>query len=438
MLPTSKILWALVNNLVELSIGFGTIVLVTRQFTSDEAGTWILFTSIFLLLSKLREGFVQTALVKFSVGVEKEERNSILKSNLIINMCLEIALSTIIWIIGMMDFFPSISELLVRYPIYAIPWSIYRWILTVFRSQLNVKIIFKINTVILISLSVGGGCLFTFNWPLEFMVIILGVCSFNASLLGLYLINTKQFLKSKINWKHFKKQFYFGNHGILRELTGTLSNRINVFLTAGFLTFSDTALLGVAQRYTQLVLLPNTAIQSLLFPKACEIANSKDVALLKQLFEGNIARLLAVFIPLVSGISLFSHFLITFLNGPEYVPAAGLLVIMIVTIGLFAPFGNGFGSMVNAITKPHLNTQVVVVNSIINIILSVILVKNIGIYGAVIAPFLSELIGFIWIGKILKKELNIDFINCFQQIPTQYKILFVNLKKFISSKTVSI
>lgn len=324
------------------------------------------------------------------------------------------------------------------YPVYAIPWSIYRWILTVFRSQLNVKIIFKINTVILSSLILGGYFLYTYQWPLELMVFILGICSLNASVLGLLLVNTKQLFFSTINWTHFKKQFYFGKHGILRELTGTVSNRINVFLTAGFLTFSDTALLGVAQRYSQLVLLPNTAIQSLLFPKACEIANSNNNSLLKKLFEENIARLLAIFIPLVSIICLFSHFLIFFLNGPEYVPAVGLLIIMIVTISLFAPFGNGFGSMVNSIAKPYLNTQVVAVNSIINIILSVILVRNIGIYGAVLAPFLSELIGFLWIGRILKKELDISFLNCYHLIPSQYKKLFISSKKILTSKSVSI
>ncbi|NTW49115.1 MAG: oligosaccharide flippase family protein [Chlorobiales bacterium] len=436
MLQYSKILWTLVNNSLEMIIGMGTIVLVTRVYSPEEVGAWTVFTTIFFLITKLREGVVQTALIKFLAGKEGADYDAVLKASFITNITIEALLSGIIFFIGYTNAFPALSPLFLFYPFYSIPWAIYRWQLFVQQSKLQVHLIFRINLIILITLLMGFSMLFVWKWQMSAMVLVLGAAAINASALGLYMINPRFIIVGKAKPGLYKEMLSFGKYGMLRELTGTLSTRINVFLTAGFLTLSQTGLLGIAQRFTQLVLIPNGAIQTLVFPKACELSNRDKKDELKILYESSVSMLLAMFLPLVVLMIISAHGLIMIFNGKEYLDAAPLLIIMMITVAVYSPFGNAFGSVINAIGKPEINMKVVVVNSVINIVLSFSLVLTIGLYGAVFAPFITETFGFIWISRILKRELGISFENCFRQIPNSYVSMFSAIKKKLQRQGV--
>ncbi|NTU73272.1 oligosaccharide flippase family protein [Candidatus Roizmanbacteria bacterium] len=436
MLQYSKILWTLVNNSLEMIIGMGTIILVTRVYSPVEVGAWTVFTTVFFLVTKLREGVIQTALIKFLSGQEKDKYYSVLKASFFTNITIETVLSSLVFLIGYLDYFKELSLLFLFYPLYSMPWAIYRWQLFVHQSKLRVEVIFKINVAILVVLLVGFSMLLFWKWQITDMIVILGFGAMSGSIVGLKVINPKLILIAKTTPELYKDMLSYGKFGMLRELTGTLSTRINVFLTAGFLTLSQTGLLGIAQRFTQLILIPNAAIQTLVFPKACELSSRDRKDELKVLYESSVAMLLAMFLPLVVLMVISAHSLILMFNGKDYLDAAPLLVIMIITVALYSPFGNAFGSVINAIGKPEMNMKVVVVNSIINICLSFSLVLTVGLYGAVLAPFITETFGFIWISKILKRELGISFERCFRQIPNSYATLFSAIKKKLRQQGV--
>ncbi len=434
MLNYQKIAWTLINNSLEIVIGLGTIVLVTRIHSPEDVGVWTVFTALFFFLTKVREGIVQTALVKFSAGLKSESYWRVLKTSFVISLALETLISLLVATVGLLNVFPKLTALLILYPFYAIGWSVYRWSLFVFQSKLQVEVIFRMNLVVMLMLSIGFSITILGAYPLWAMVLVLGTSSCCAATYGLKNIGFQNIWQGKFSPTLLGELLDFGKYGLVREISGTLSTRINVFLSATLLSFTEAGLLGIAQRFTQLVLIPNAAIQTLIFPKACEFNHQQKNDQLKRLFEESVAMLLGMLLPLVITLSIFASSMIEFFNGSTYVAAAPLLIVMVFTVALYSPFGNGFGSIINAIGKPRLNVTVVTVNSVINITLSVMFMSTIGLYGAVLAPFITETFGFVWIGTILKKELDISFQRCFLLIPNSYQSFYNTLRQKLRSE----
>ena len=420
MINQKKIVWSLFGNVVDIAIGFGTVMLITRLYSEETAGQWFVFVAIFSLLANLREGFVQNGLVKYSVGTTHDQRDRVYKTNLIVNLLLELFISAVALTLFQFFRWYQLDTLFLFYPLYSIPYSIYRWIFVVHRSQLRVEKSTFMNVTFLTVLASGAWFMYMHRLDITAMVLTLGAASMSAALVGFFSINFSSILFSSFDTTIFWQLVRYGKHGILRELTGTISTRINIFLTAGLLSYTQTAYLGVAQRYLMLLLVPNTAFQALLYPVLVKIANSQNTELLKEEFENQVSKLLGLMMLVAVMITLASPFVIETLHGSSYLPAVGLLAVSLLTVALFSPFGSAFGSVVNALDKPNLNSRIVIVNSAINVTLSYLLINTIGLYGAVIAPFMTELFGFVWTGRIIRMDANISYRACFERIPYHY------------------
>lgn len=420
MINQKKIIWSLFGNGIDIAIGFGTVMLITRLYSEETAGQWFVFVAIFSLLTNLREGFIQNGLVKYSVGTEDAVRDRVYKTNFLINLLAELIISTLV--VGFFQLFRwyQLDTLFLYYPLYSLPYSIYRWIFVVHRSQLRVEKSTLMNVVFLTVLSSGAWLMYAQQLAIYAMIFTLGAASLGAAITGFFSFDAQSMFRSSFDRQVFRQLVHYGKHGILRELTGTISTRINIFLTAGLLSYTQTAYLGVAQRYVMLLLVPNTAFQALLYPVLVKIANSKNLVQLKEEFENQVSKLLGLMVMVALGIIIASPVIIEVLHGPSYQPAVGLLVISLLTVALFSPFGSAFGSVVNALEKPNINSKIVMVNSAINISLSYLLIRTIGLYGAVLAPFITELFGFVWTGILIRKNTNISYKSCFERIPYHY------------------
>ena len=60
-------------------VGFGSLFLLTRSFSVEEFGVWILYLTAVTMVGMLRDGFLQTGLIRFISGVSKTyEKSSLL------------------------------------------------------------------------------------------------------------------------------------------------------------------------------------------------------------------------------------------------------------------------------------------------------------------------------------------------------------------------
>jgi len=434
MISFSKILWSLINNSLELVLSITTLIFATKFLSSDEAGQWVVFTTTFSLLEKFRDSILQATLFKLSSGVADDLYWKVTKASFSINFGIEVFTTLIVTMLGLLHLIGNQSELFSIYAIYSIPWCIYRWQGYVLQGQLKIEKIFRTNILLLFCAIIGFLLIYFLHWRLKEMIYVLGITSAIACIPGQYFINFRRILNAKPDRKLFLQFYHLGKYGFLRELIGTVSFRINLFLTAGILNQISTAMVGIAQKLTQTITIPNDAVQRLVFPKACELVNKDEKYLLKELFESLVAMLLAGFIPIALLISLMAKYLILIFSKQEYLGATPLLVVMIFTAAIFPPFGNAFGSILNALGELKINTKVVMVIGIVNIAISAILIRTIGLYGAVIAPLLSETIGLIWGGFIMYRVAGINYINCFKKIPESYLKLFYLFRRIISGE----
>lgn len=433
LLSNKKILLSLVGNAVDIAIGFGTVMLVTRTYSEEMAGQWFLFVTIFSLLNNLRDGFIQNGLIKYSQTDDPVEKNKVYKTSLVITLIFELTLSLVITGLFRLFNWFELADLFFYYPCYSIPYALYRWTFVIHRSQLNVLRTNLMNASFLLVLGLGSTYIYLTHQPLSALVLLLGSGSLFAALIGCYTLGLEGILGSSFDPVIFRNIAHYGKHGLLRELTGTLSTRISLFITAALLSYTQTAFLGVSQRYLTLLLIPNSAFQALLYPVLVKVSCQNDPKELKTVFEHQISKLLAAMLFFAAIISFVSPWLIHVLHGPDYQPAVGLLIIAIWTLAIFSPFGSAFGSIINTIGKPQINSTIVLVNSMINIALSFLLISSIGLYGAVLAPLCTEVFGFLWARKIVAKHTHISYASIFEQVPGHYRDILSKLRLTLAS-----
>ncbi|GAA4841181.1 lipopolysaccharide biosynthesis protein [Algivirga pacifica] len=418
-----KIIWTLVNNLVDALISMGLLVLVTRTYSTENAGHWIVFITLFFMITRIREGMIQIAMFKLAAGKPDARKYEILKTNLLINMGVELMVMSVIYGIGMLNVFSSLTPFFLLYPV-TLPWVLYRWQNYVHLMHHHVEKIFKVNVFVLIGLVAGMFAVVYGAYPMTHLLFILGGAGMLGTLVGFSQLNLSLLFRSSVLVEDVKAIFYYAFFGVMRSAIGTISQRIHVFFTAVLLSSTETAFTGVAQRYTQLLLMPNIAIQTLVFPKFCEAAEDGRLEEVKVLYEKTVSLLLSIFLPAVFVFILCASWLVPFINGEDYVLAIPFIIALLLVTSLSIPFGYAFGSVTNAIGKPYINTYVMLFTSSINVSLSYYAVSQWGLWGIVIGPLVAEFLTFFIYSYLLQKILGASTMRCFQLIPSQYAFMF--------------
>jgi O-antigen/teichoic acid export membrane protein len=430
MISSGKRLWALLNNALELGIGLGGVILITRLFPLAETGAWFMFMAIFGLTSSLRDALIQPALVKSVAGVESATMHQALKASLLVLFTFEIFANITLFTATFFVQKP-LQPLLMMYAFYSIPNAWFRWQTFFLRSQLNVKTITISNGINALVQLLGFVLLWRYHYPMEVILLIMGAASLAGGVFASIAVPYKQILRANVIRNEFTRIRQFGVYAMLREATSAVSSRISLFYATAFISLQHTAWLGISQRFSQLFLLPNNAMQSILFPGIVTQVNQNNLPQARLLFHQTLAQLLAITLPLALIVVILSPQLLTWINGSSYREAWYLLSIYVLLAALITPFGTAFGSMVTALAKPKIAFKVVLVNSILNIAASYFLMRSFGIAGAVVAMLMTELFGIVWVSRILKKEAGISLSDTWIEVGKLYGRIY---RMIISAK----
>lgn len=329
---------------------------------------------------------------------------------------MEVVIGFLAWAAGYILFDGPLGVLLTGYFWLTIPQALFRIFQFIAQSRLEVKKMFINNLVLLFWVITGVAILVIWEISFEKITVILGG-SFTAGLLW-QLFDSKVF-----SWKISLKKLrlpngyiQFAANGVLRELLGTISSRAYILLTAGFVGYAESALVGIASRYANLIYLPNSAYQGLLYPKACELANKGYLSGMFGFYRRSISWMQAAFIPYVILLLVFGSAGIVLLHGIEYIQALPFFAVLIISGAFISPFGHAFGSVCQAAGHPELVTKLVFINSIVNLALSVLLVMTWGVWGAVLAPVITDIMGLVLISIVLRKTFNTGIMESVPRI----------------------
>lgn len=413
---SKKGLRAILNNGIEFFIGSVILIIVTNRFSTEEAGAWIVFLTIILIGTKFREGITQTSLSKFSVGVSQDERTNVYLLSLLITLIIEAIMGSGMLLIALIFEFGPLSILLKGYFVMIMPQALFRMFQFISQSRLEVENMLSSNLVLLNITSLSLAYLILEKLTFDMLPIVIG---------GSYLISLfwQLFMHNVFSWKANWKSLYlpkgylnFAVNGLLRELFGTISSKAYIILTAGILGYTESAFVGIASRYANLIYLPNTAYQGLLYPRACELVNNGLQNTMFSYYRRAITWMQAAFIPYVLGLIIFGSVGILVLHGVEYLQAIPFFTVLILAGAFISPYGHAFGSICLASGRPDLVTKLVVFNSVLNLALSLILIAFFGVWGAVLSPIITDLLGLVMISKILKRVFNTGVIEPFNHV----------------------
>jgi lipopolysaccharide exporter len=416
----------IMQSLSGVLLGFGSFYLLVRLLSNGDFGAWGLFTATTTIVEFIRNGMVQSALIKFLAAADEDERPKIISASFAISAILTIII--IIINVGLANFLahlwkvPEFVKMLLWYNLV----FVFSGFLTQFQSIEQAGLKFK---GIFVSTLIRQGGLFVyilaarllgFKLQLIDLVYVQIVSTFISAIVSYAYV--RHLLNIAWSWQKawMLKLYHYGKYAFGTTISAMLSNSLDQMMLGGMLSAAAAGAYNVAVRITTLVEIPTSSIATIVFPQSSKKMAEEGNAGVKYLYEKSVGAVLAVLVPGLIFLFLFANYVVDFIAGKTYEDSIPVLRITVLYC-LLIPYGRQFGTIINAIGKPRLTFYIVLITGSSNAILNYLLIKRYGVMGAAWATLASNIIGFV-IGQILlKRELNINLFSpwgiCFWLLP---------------------
>lgn len=421
----STFIWQTVSMASEFVIGFMIMISVSRWFSVDDFGVWMIFMTVLFIATKMREGMVQNAIVKFSNAGDGNQKMATYK----LSLGLILAIEGITFVVSFGSAFLFVSgsalSLFGVFIAMSLPQALFRFSQLVLQSELRTKQMALANMGLIGLMSITLAVVWLVRPELNQLPLFLGVPYLVAFLAQSVVTLPSRAIVSAdlrhIPWSAFVN---YARQGFLRELVGTLSSRAYIFAGAWVGGVASSAFLGVASRYANLVYLPNSAFQSVLYPKACAQFTPKDSSDARNFFVHSLSTQFLVVLPYTALFLLAAWTLIPLIHGAEYVQSVPFLVALALHGAFIAPVGHAFGSLMHVLERPGKVTALVSSMSVLSLVSTLIASIYWGVWGSVLAPMFTDLIGLWMMNRSLRAQGIASLLGGYTLIPERIRLLF--------------
>jgi len=397
-------------------LGFGSFYMLVRLLSKYEFGAWTLFIATTTILEFIRNGLVQSALIKFLSGAAIEERPKIISASFTISGTLTVAFVILnVCCAGFLSHLWKLPELVSMLLLYNFVF-IFSGFLTQFQSVEQSGFQFK---GIFISTIIRQGGLF-----LYILVAYLGYTK--LTLINLvYVQIASTFISAIISYSYVRKTFtmalawqkewmlklfHYGKYAFGTTISAMLSNSIDQMMLGGIMSAASAGAYNVAVRITNLVEIPTSSIATIVFPQSASRMEKQGKEAVKYLYEKSVGAVLAILLPGLIILFFFAGYIVEIIAGQTYANTIPVLRVTVLYC-LLIPYGRQFGTVLDSMGKPKLTFIIVLITGTSNAILNYLLIKKMGVMGAAWATLSSNVIGFVIAQIILKRELNIRLKN---------------------------
>ena len=411
-------LFNILQNLSGVAFAFGSFYFLVRILDEHTFGVWTLFLSSITILEIVRGGLIQNALIKFISGEDKSEHKKIITASFAITTFL--TLICIIINIGFARYLPLLwksPELSSLFYIYNAAFLL-SGVLTLFNciEQANLK--FK---GVFVSSFIRQGAFFIyvlicfiFNLKITlFHLVCLQIITLTICVVTSYFY-TRTYLSfsNKIDFLWLKKLFNYGKYAFGTSVSAILANTIDQMMLGALISANAAGAFNIAIRITNLVDIPTNALAAIVFPQSARRIEKEGVGAIKYLYEKSVGTLMAILVPGILFLYLFTDFVVDFIAGTKYPETVPLLHITLAYC-LLVPYGRQVGTILDSIGKTKLNFYLVLFTAVINLLLNYPMINYWGILGAAYSSLVAGIIGFIAAQIILKKQFNVNIFNTF-------------------------
>jgi len=420
----------ILQNFSGVFFGFASFYILVRVFSKHDFGIWTLFLTVTTIQEIVRSSLVQNALIKFISSEDEDEKPKIISASFTIS-----GVMTIICVIFNFIFAHYLADLwdakpfaniLILYNVVFLVTGFLTQFNCIEQAHLSFKGVFWSNFIRQSSFFLA--VLIALITQIEIQLIYLVyVQIFGAVFSTIISYNhVKEHLKVsfKIEREWISKIFNYGKFAFGTSVSSILSTSIDQMMLGSIISPKASGSFNIAVRITNLVEIPTSAVAAIVFPQSAKRLTSEGIEAVKYLYEKSVGTIIAILLPSLIILFLFSDVFITIIAGKTYEDAVPLLRITLF-YSLFVPFGRQFGTILDSIGKTKITFVVVVIVALINILLNYFLINKIGILGAAYATLLSNIIGFVIAQIILRRILNVNllhtFIYAFRFYPEFYK-----------------
>lgn len=407
----------ILQNLSGVFFSFGSFYLLVHYLLDPHSfGAWTLFMSAVTILEIVRGGLIQGALIKFLSGADKQDHLGIISASFTITGILTIF--CILINVGFALYLPGAwnsPELMSIFYWYSVAF-IFSGILTLFNCIEQANLQFN---GIFVSNCIRQGVFFVylfFCFILHIKVPLLHliysqIVSIFLAMISAYFY-TKPFLvfSFKIYSDWIKKLLDYGKYAFGTSVSAIMANTIDQMMVGAMISPAASGAFNVAIKITNLVDIPTNAIAAIVFPQSAKRIESEGKEAIKYLYEKSVGTLLAILVPCVLFLFLFSEFVVNFIAGKQYAETIPLLHVTLLYC-LLIPYGRQVGIILDSIGKTKLTFYIVLTVASINIGLNYPLIATFGTMGAAYASLISAIAGFYIAKVVLRRELNVNLVN---------------------------
>ena len=394
-------------------LGFLNVFFMVRIMPKQDIGVWVLFGSLTTILEMVRGGFIRNPLITHLVSAGEADKPSIINASLCLHCLLAIAISTLLFIGAkpVADFWdsPDLQTLLIIYAInniVFIPFLHFEYLQT---ARLQFQAVFISNLVRIGILTVFIGLSFFLNLP--FSLIDLAVVQLAATLLATVIAYrfVKDIIKFTrvVNRKMFSDLFHFGKFTFGTNMSSMLISSTDSWMIGRMMSTAAVAVYNPALKLANIFEVPTSAISNLIFPQVFSRMESQGKEGIRNIYTKSVGLMLALILPMVLPLYFFSEFFIVITFGKDYLEAADILKVTILS-ALIIPFNRQFGTVMDGLKKPQINFYFLVVAAVANVILNYFGLIYYGLIGCAYGTLISYCLLFTLNQIILYRNYKIN------------------------------
>ncbi|OED29578.1 flippase [Methanosphaera sp. WGK6] len=181
---------------------------------------------------------------------------------------------------------------------------------------------------------------------------------------------------------------------------------IGTIIIGIFMLSSDVGYYNSADPIARIPLVISLSISTVLLPATSEAYALKNHELLQQYVVDCLRYCILIVLPLCVLISIFSSPIITILFGSTYIAGSGVLSILVIGMSFYSIYMI-CSSILQGTGNPRIPMYILLIGTVLNVVLNVLFVKNIGILGAAIATTITTCILMIVIMFIVVRSTKI-------------------------------
>ncbi|UCE38228.1 MAG: flippase [Thermoplasmata archaeon] len=418
-----KGIYALSSRLTFALFGFVYVLLSARVLQKEEYGLLMISLTIFWFASLFSDIGIGNALIKYAAEKEGEEFRKVITNSFFLKIVMSLITSSIIVIISPflanLLRIPDLVSLLQFLPVLIIVSSINNYFKQVLQSKYEVKKIFYIDSVSLISIILLISC-FYYAKILDTAMNVLIVISLSygiAGFVGFYFSRDLLKFENRLDKAWISKLSHFGKYSVTAGFGSMLYMRIDTLMLSYFISPTTVAIYNAAWVISNITNIILSAVHMIAFPAASKANSLKDRKKLKEIYERSVAYSLLLSIPLSLIFIIFARECLFILYETKYLDAVIVLQILALW-GLIKPFGSMSGSIFNGIGRPDMDAKLTWSTAIINIVLNIIFIPIYGVVGAAIASVIAFTIIILVDIYLMKKWINAEVTGILRECCT--------------------